>query len=43
MFLSDNSLDPGDVLANLFDPCSVIQLVGCVLESQVEKFLLSSY
>ena len=42
-FLSDNGLDPGDVLANLFDPACVIQLVCSILESQIEKFFLGSY
>ena len=43
VLLRDNSLDTGDVSANLFDSCRIVQLVGCILESQVEKFLLSSY
>jgi len=36
----DNGLDSRDVLANLADSRSVIQLAGGVLESEVEKLLL---
>src|SRR5699024_6636893 len=32
-FLRDNSLNSGDVPANLFDSACVIELIGCVLES----------
>ena len=43
VLLCDNSLNTGNILTNLFDSCRVIQLIGCILESQVEKFLLCSY
>ena len=39
----DNSLDSGNVLANFLNPGGVIQLIGCILESQIEQFLLRSY
>ena len=35
--LCDNSLDSGDVLANLFDSACVLQLICRVLESQVRN------
>ena len=36
-----NQLD--NIFANLFDSACIVQLIGCILESQVKEFLLSSY
>ena len=41
--LSDYCLDSGNILANLFDSACIVQLIGCILKSQIEKFFLSSY
>ena len=39
--LSNNGLDSGNILSNFFDSARVIQLICCVLESQIEKFFFS--
>ena len=35
-FLSNNGLDSGNILSNFFDSARVIQLICCVLESQMK-------
>ena len=39
--LSNNGLDSGNILSNFFDSACVVQLICCVLESQIEKFFFS--
>ena len=36
----DHGLDTCDIPAYLFDATRIVKLVGCILESQVEEFLL---
>jgi hypothetical protein len=41
--LRQYGLDSGNVLANFLDPRSIVQLIGGILKTEIEKLFLSGY